>query len=125
MYTSTAEPTETITRTDRGLTITGTRITLYDVMDYYVANYPTSLIREKCCLTEAQAEAALSYIEAHKTEVKAEYQQVLKIAEENKQYWEKRNREHFSHLATQPAPPEQKAAYDKLSAWKDRLKTQA
>jgi hypothetical protein len=34
----------TIVRTDRGLTIAGTRITLCDVMDYYVANYPTRFI---------------------------------------------------------------------------------
>ncbi len=31
-----------IIRTERGLTITGTRITLYDVMDYVTAQYPLS-----------------------------------------------------------------------------------
>ena len=36
-----------IIRTERGLTITGTRITLYDVMDYLKAQYPPKLIREK------------------------------------------------------------------------------
>ena len=29
-----------IIRTERGLTIVGTRITLYDVMDYVTAQYP-------------------------------------------------------------------------------------
>jgi hypothetical protein len=29
-----------IIRTERGLTIAGTRITLYDVMDYLTAQYP-------------------------------------------------------------------------------------
>ena len=29
-----------IIRTERGLTISGTRITLYDVMDYVAAQYP-------------------------------------------------------------------------------------
>jgi hypothetical protein len=29
-----------IIRTERGLTLAGTRITLYDVMDYVTAKYP-------------------------------------------------------------------------------------
>ncbi len=33
-----------IIRTERGLTIAGTRITLYDVMDYLKAQYPPKLI---------------------------------------------------------------------------------
>jgi hypothetical protein len=32
-----------IIRTERGLTIAGTRITLYDVMDYVTAQYPPKL----------------------------------------------------------------------------------
>jgi hypothetical protein len=35
-----------IIRTERGLTITGTRITLYDVMDYLKAQYPPKFIRD-------------------------------------------------------------------------------
>ena len=88
-----------IARTERGLTIAGTRITLYDVMDYLTADYPAKLIREKLCLTDAQVDAALSYIEARQAEVEAEYQEVLQIAEDNRQYWEERNREHFARLA--------------------------
>ncbi|GAA6615296.1 hypothetical protein NUACC26_010870 [Scytonema sp. NUACC26] len=34
-----------IIRTERGLTIAGTRITLYDVMDYVTAQYPPKFIR--------------------------------------------------------------------------------
>lgn len=75
-----------IIRTERRLTIAGTRITLYDVMDYLTADYPAKLIREKLCLTEAQVHAALSYIETHPAEVEAEYQQVLRLAEDNRQY---------------------------------------
>jgi hypothetical protein len=33
----------------------GTRITLYDVMDYFTAGYPAKPIREKPCLTDAFA----------------------------------------------------------------------
>ena len=114
----------TIVRTERGLTITGTRITLYDVMDYFTAGYPAKLIREKLCLTDAQTSAALSYIEAHQAEVESEYQQVLQIAEDNRQYWQERNQEHFARLAAIPPKPGQETIRAKLQAWKDRLKSQ-
>ena len=38
--TSEANGQAGIIRTERGLTIEGTRITLYDVMDYVTAQYP-------------------------------------------------------------------------------------
>lgn len=63
--------------TERGLTIAGTRITLYDVMDYVTAQYPPKFIRAMLSLTDEQVNAALSYIEAHRTEVEAEYQTVF------------------------------------------------
>jgi uncharacterized protein (DUF433 family) len=112
-----------IIRTERGLTIAGTRITLYDVMDYFTAGYPAKLIREKLCLTDAQVSAALSYIEAHHKEVEAEYQEVLQIAEDNRQYWEERNREHLARLADSSSPSGQEALRAKLQAWKNRLKS--
>jgi uncharacterized protein (DUF433 family) len=110
-----------IIRTDSGLTIAGTRITLYDVMDYSTAGYPAKLIREKLCLTDDQVAAALSYIEAHQDEVEAEYQQVLQLAEENQKYWEDRNREHFTRIAEMSLKRGQEAIHAKLQAWKDRL----
>jgi uncharacterized protein (DUF433 family) len=121
--TSTSNYQPAIVHTDRGLTIAGTRITLYDVMDYFMAGYPAKLIREKLCLTDAQVDAALAYIEAHRAEVEAEYQQVLQIAEDNRQYWEERNREHFSRLTITPPKPGQEAIRAKLQAWKDRLES--
>lgn len=121
--TSTSKYQPAIIHTDRGLTIAGTRITLYDVMDYFMAGYPAKLIREKLCLTDAQVDAALTYIKAHQAEVEVEYQQVLQIAEDNRQYWEERNREHFSRLATTPPKAGQEAIRAKLQAWKDRLES--
>ena len=110
-----------IIRTEWGLTIAGTRITLYDVMDYFTAGYPAKLIREKLCLTDNQVSAALSYIETHQAEVEAEYQGVLQIAEDNRKYWEERNREHFAQLAKTPPKPGQEVLHAKLQAWKNRL----
>ncbi|MCU0516693.1 MAG: DUF433 domain-containing protein [Oscillatoria sp. Prado101] len=112
-----------IVRTERGFTIAGTRITLYDVMDYITANYPPKLIREKLALTDEQVHAALSYIQAHRTEVEAEYQTVLKTAEEIRQYWEARNRERFAQIEAAPPKPGQEALRAKLEEWKARLKS--
>jgi len=108
----------TIIRTERGLTIAGTRITLYDVMDFLKAEYPPKLIRDKFNLSDAQISAVLSYIEANRNEVEAEYQLVLQIAEENRKYWEERNREHFARIAATPRKPGYEAARAKLQARK-------
>jgi hypothetical protein len=40
-----------IIRTERGLTIAGTRITLYDVMDYVTEHCPSKFIRAMLGLT--------------------------------------------------------------------------
>ncbi len=94
-----------IIRTERGLTIVGTRITLYDVIDFLKAQYPPKLIRDKFNLSDTQIKAALSYLEANRTQVEAEYQEVLHTREEIRQYWEERNREHSTQIAVMPRKP--------------------
>lgn len=91
-----------IVRTERGLTISGTRITLYDVMDYLKAQYPPKFIRDTLNLTDQQIQTALAYIETHRPAVEAEYQEVLQAAAETQQYWEAKNRERFARIAATP-----------------------
>lgn len=107
-----------IIRTERGLTIAGTRITLYDVMDYVTAQYPPKFIQGLFDLTQEQIDVALAYIEAHRGEVEAEYQQVLKDAEELRQYYEEQNRERVARSAAKPPKPGTEAAWEKLRAAK-------
>lgn len=114
-----------IIRTERGLTITGTRITLYDVMDYLIAQYPSKFIGALFNLKDEQIKAALSYIDANRIEVEAEYQLVLKEAEELRQYYEAQNRELFEKIAKMPPPPGREAAWKKLQAQKAKLESQA
>jgi uncharacterized protein (DUF433 family) len=114
-----------VIRTERGLTIAGTRITLYDVMDYVTAEYPPKFIRNMLNLTDEQVNAALSYIEANRAEVEAEYQIVLQEAEEIRQYWEGRNREHFARIAAMPPKPGREALWAKLQAQKARHESKA
>jgi uncharacterized protein (DUF433 family) len=115
----------TIVRTEWGLTIAGTRITLYDVMDYVTAQYPPKFIGDVLNLTKEQVNTALSYIEANRAEVEAEYQTVLQEAEETQQYWQERNREHFARIATMPPLPGREALWTKLQQQKARHKEDA
>lgn len=111
----------TVIRTGRGLTIAGTRITLYSVMDYVTADWPPELIKHWLNLTDKQITDVMDYIETHREEVEAEYQIVLREAEEIRKYWEERNRERFAQIAAMPPKPGQEEIRAKLRAWKERL----
>ena len=71
----------TVVRTSRGLSIAGTRITLYHVMDYLKADWPPKLIQQWLNLTDEQIADVMAYIDTHRAEVEAEYQLVLQQAE--------------------------------------------
>ncbi len=113
-----------IIRTERGLAIAGTRITIYDIMDYVTAQYPPKFIRGLFDLTEEQINAALAYIEANRADVEAEYQMVLKEAEELRLYYEEKNRDLIARIAAQPPKPGEEAIRAKLQAAKAKLKSQ-
>jgi uncharacterized protein (DUF433 family) len=109
----------TVVRTGRGLTINGTRITLYHLMDHLRAGRSPEEIREWLPLTEQQVADAIEYIEAHRAEVEAEYEQVLKNAAENRRYWEERNRDLLEQVDKMPPKPEYAEAWAKLQALKN------
>jgi uncharacterized protein (DUF433 family) len=118
---STSNGQSPIIRTERGLTIAGTRITLYDVMDHLEAGWAPKLILNWLPMTEGQLNAALSYIAANRTAVEAEYQTVLQETQERRKYWEDRYRERLAQIAKLPPKPGQEEIYAKLQAWKARL----
>ena len=117
----TTEPQPTVIRTGRGLSITGTRITLYSIMDYLRAGWPPHLIRDEFKLTDRQISDVMEYIETHSDEVEREYQIVLQQAEENQRYWEARNKEHLTRIATLPPKPGNEKLHAKLHAAKAKL----
>ncbi|MBJ7900843.1 MAG: DUF433 domain-containing protein [Cyanobacteria bacterium RI_101] len=117
-------PAATIIRTERGLTISGTRITLYDVMDYLQAQYPPKFIGDALALTEEQLLAALAYVEAHNSEMELEYQQILNDAAETRRYWEEKNREQLERIAAAPPRPGYEAVRAKLQQRKARREAQ-
>ena len=117
----TATSSPTVIRTSRGLSIAGTRITLYSLLDYLHAGCPPHLIRDEFNLTDRQITEVMQYIETHRDAVEAEYQVVLQQAEENRQYWEARNKERLARIAALPPKPGQEALRAKLQAAKAKL----
>ena len=107
-----------VVRTERGLTVAGTRITLYTIMDHLKDEWPPHLIQDWFNLTDEQIQGVLDYIETHQEEFEVEYQQVLKEAKETEQYWRELNREHFAKVASLPPKPGQEEIRAKLEARK-------
>ena len=107
-----------IVRTERGLIISGSRTSIYDVIDFLKADYPPKLIRDAFNLTDAQIKSALSYINDHQIEIEAEYQEILQTREDIYQYWEERNRDRFINITKTSHSPEQEALWTKLEAQK-------
>jgi uncharacterized protein (DUF433 family) len=119
--TEKATPPSTVVRNSRGLSIAGRRLTLYSVMDYLQAGWPPHLIRDEFDLTDMQMTEVMTYIEAHCDEVEQEYRVKLERAEENRQYWEARNRQRLERIAHTPPKPGQQELRAKLEAVKARL----
>lgn len=111
----------TVIRNDRGLTISGTRITLYQIMDFLKAGYSPEEVMNSFRLTIRQITDVIRYIEIHRDEVEAEYQHVLALAESNRQYWEERNRERLAQIAKKPPEPNYAELWRKLQAWRAHL----
>ncbi|MCI0524377.1 MAG: DUF433 domain-containing protein [Acidobacteria bacterium] len=112
----------TVIRTGRGLTVAGTRITLYAIMDFIKEDYPPKLIRYKFNLTEQQMADVLAYIEEHREEVEAEYRQVVEEGEERRREWEKQRREILANIPSdRPMSPKEALIRAKLAEAKARL----
>lgn len=118
--TETATTSNAVVRTGRGLTVAGTRITLYTIMEHLEHEWPPHLIQDWFNLNDQQMRDVLEYLEAHRDDVNAEYQQVLKEAEKTEQYWRERNREHFAKVASMPPKPGQEKIRTKLKERKSK-----
>ncbi|WP_204101889.1 MULTISPECIES: DUF433 domain-containing protein [Spirulina sp. CCY15215] len=114
------DKTTGIIRTERGLTIAGTRITLYQILDYIHADYPRESIRSLFRVTDEQFAAAMLYIESHRKLLETEYKIVLRQAEEVRKYWEAKNREHFEKIAKSKPKSEYRAIWKKLQERKEQ-----
>ena len=57
--------------------IGGSRITVYDILDYYKTGWHRDEIAALFDLSSRQVEVAIRYIEEHRDEVMAEYEKIL------------------------------------------------
>lgn len=115
------EPPTIIRRSDMGLAISGTRISINDVLDYLHDEWPNAAICDALTITEEQLQAALDYIETHRTEVEAEFAEMERATEERRRYHEERLREHLASLPPTPADPAKAAIYKKLADERGKL----
>ncbi|NEQ71230.1 MAG: DUF433 domain-containing protein [Symploca sp. SIO1B1] len=115
----------TVIRTQRGLSVSGTRITLYQIMACLQANLSPELIRDRFKLSIQQMNDVLKYINQNRDEVETEYQKILEQAETNRQYWENRHREQLlnaeQYIATTPPQQAEEKIWTKLHTWKNRI----
>ena len=67
----------TIINRGRGPEISGTRITVYRIMDFVRDCSPAERIADELRLSPEQVQAALAFIAAHTADVEAEYEKIL------------------------------------------------
>ena len=101
-----------VVRTECGLVIAGTRVTLYLLVDYVLAQWPAHLIAEELRLSPAQVEAALAYIQENKAVVLAEYVQVLQQNEELRRYYAERQRVLRARIQSLPETPQRRRFHE-------------
>ena len=65
----------------RGPQLPSSRITVYDVMDYYFDGWPAGRIANWLSQPQDEIEAAIEYIEAHRSEVDEDYRIILERCE--------------------------------------------
>ena len=109
-----------IARTERGLVVAGTRLTLYAIMDFiiYEGGAPsTAMIRERFPVLKSDEQVAevLAYFQANRAAFEAEYDEVLREAAELERYHRERTRDLLERIAALPPKPEQAAARAKLA----------
>jgi uncharacterized protein (DUF433 family) len=109
-----------VMRSDTGPAIVGTRISVYDIMDYLHEDWPPKLIRDWLGLTDVQIGSAITYIQEHKEQLEREYRELELEAEENRRYWEE-----FARNRPMPPPitdsPERAALRAKLAEFRSKL----
>jgi uncharacterized protein (DUF433 family) len=64
----------TIIKTGRGPEIAGTRITVYDVIEYHNTGWHRDMIADTLELSSEQVEVAIRYIEENRDEVMANFE---------------------------------------------------
>jgi hypothetical protein len=109
----------TVTRAKNGLTVNGSRLTLYHIMDEMKENNPLKNVRDIYELTDEEMLDVLDYIHLNKNEVEKEYQEILKSSEQDRKYWEEKNQERMEKNY-----PQREAVLAKLREWQEQYRAE-
>ncbi len=88
-----SESNDVIVQTGRGPSIKGTRITIYQLMEYLKDGWTPKHTAQWFNLTPAQMDGVMAYLQAHEAELEIEYAEVMRKAEEQERYWRERNKD--------------------------------
>jgi uncharacterized protein (DUF433 family) len=105
----------TVIRTANGLTVNGTRLTLYYIMDSLKGKNSLKNIRDFYELTDEEMLDILDYIRLNKEDFEKEYQRIVKSSEEERKHWEERNHELMDKTYQQ-----REVVRAKLSEWRQQ-----
>lgn len=94
-----------VNRTERGLVVRGTRITLYSLWEDFLTGDDLDTIRRFYQLSPEQVAGSLAFVRSNQAAFDAEYQFVLKAAEDVRRYHAERNRDRIARMAALPPPP--------------------
>jgi len=109
---------KTVVRAAAGLTVKGSRLTLYYIMDVMKENNSLKNIRDIYELTDEEMLEILDYIHLNKTEVETEYHRIVKLSDENRKYWEEKNRDLMDKTYQQ-----RETVRAKLREWREQYHT--
>lgn len=112
-----------VVRTARGLTVGGRRLTLYLLEDHFREGWPPPLVQRWFNLSDVEIADVVGYIAAHREEFNAEYQAVLRHADENRKFWEDRNRGLLERIKRSVPTPEAAMKRAKLDELRRRRRS--
>ena len=118
------EPTDhphVVRRSDRGLCVADTRVTLYCLMDLIDAGWPRNKIhRWYPIITREQLDDVYAYIEDHRDEFAAEYEEVVRESDRIEAYYRAKEEERRKERPPFVPPPGKEAAWARLQDYKRR-----
>jgi uncharacterized protein (DUF433 family) len=119
-YHNNAEARLLIVPTSRGPAIKGTRLTVYAILDDLNGGEP-EFVRSLYDLTDEEWAGVLHYIAEHREVLEQGLAELRRRNEEERRYWEERNRELLNRPAAPPANEKIAQARAKLAALKQEL----
>lgn len=105
-----------VRRSDRGLCVSGRRVTLYLIEDYLRDGWPPHLVRHALQLSEPEMTEVLDYLTANRADFDREYKEVVHQAASRESSWRERERERRERMI----PKRRNFTAGQTAAW-DRL----